>query len=124
MYIKLGRKIKKVSWIVVIVLVLSYAITVFMSRETVQTNQNIMLDEYCIWMLSKEVSSDYEDEMIKAQAVIVRTSVYHDIKEIEADDIELLQDMIMVSVNDAINQINKETEAKMGKYTQGMPGLF
>ena len=47
-----------------------------------------------------------------------------DLDQIEADDIELLQDMIMVSVNDAINQINKETEAKMGKYTQGMPGLF
>ena len=47
-----------------------------------------------------------------------------DIEQIEADDVELLQDMIMVSVNDAINQINKETEAKMGKYTQGMPGLF
>ena len=47
-----------------------------------------------------------------------------DLDEIEADDVELLQDMIMVSVNDAINQINKETEAKMGKYTQGMPGLF
>ena len=56
-----------------------------MSRETVHTNQNEMLDEYCIWRLAKEVSSDYEDEMIKAQAVIVRTTVYRDIKEIEAE---------------------------------------
>ena len=47
-----------------------------------------------------------------------------DLEQIEADDVELLQDMIVVAVNDAINQINKETEAKMGKYTQGMPGLF
>lgn len=47
-----------------------------------------------------------------------------DLEEIENDDVELLQDMIVVAVNDAINQINKETEAKMGKYTQGMPGLF
>ena len=47
-----------------------------------------------------------------------------DLAQIESDDVELLQDMIMVSVNDAINQINKETEAKMSKYTQGMPGLF
>ena len=46
------------------------------------------------------------------------------LEQIEADDVELLQDMIVVAVNDAINQINKETEAKMGKYTQGMPGLF
>ena len=55
---------------------------------------------------------------------IVKEDIKIDIEQIEADDVELLQDMIMVSVNDAINQINKETEAKMGKYTQGMPGLF
>lgn len=47
-----------------------------------------------------------------------------DLEKIEEDDIELLQDMIMVAVNDAINQINKETEQKMGAYTKGMPGLF
>ena len=43
---------------------------------------------------------------------------------LEADEIEMLQDMIMVAMNDAIKQIDKETENKMGKYTQGMPGLF
>jgi len=52
------------------------------------------------------------------------TDVKIDLEEIETDDIDLLQDMIMVAVNDAIKQINKETESKMGKYTQGMPGLF
>ena len=52
------------------------------------------------------------------------TDVKIDLDQIEADDVELLQDMIVVAVNDAISQINKETEAKMGKYTQGMPGLF
>ena len=35
-----------------------------------------------------------------------------------------LEDMIMVAFNDAIQQIDKETEEKMSKYTQGMPGLF
>lgn len=43
---------------------------------------------------------------------------------IESDDKEMLQDMIMLAVNDAITQIDKETEEKMGKYTQGLPGLF
>ena len=52
------------------------------------------------------------------------TDVKIDLAQIEEDDIELLQDMIVVAVNDAINQINKETESKMGKYSQGMPGLF
>ena len=43
---------------------------------------------------------------------------------LENDDIEMLQDMIMVAINDAMKQIDKETENKMGKYTQGMTGLF
>ena len=43
---------------------------------------------------------------------------------IENDDIEMLEDMIMVAVNDTLKQIEKETEEKLGKYTQGMPGLF
>lgn len=47
-----------------------------------------------------------------------------DMEQIENDDVELLQDMIVVALNDAMKQIDKETESKMGKYTQGMPGLF
>lgn len=45
-------------------------------------------------------------------------------KDLSSDDIEMLQDMIAVAINDAMNKIDKETENKMGKYTQGMPGLF
>jgi DNA-binding YbaB/EbfC family protein len=47
-----------------------------------------------------------------------------DMEQIEEDDVELLQDMITVAFNDAMKQIDKETESKMGKYTKGMPGLF
>ncbi len=43
---------------------------------------------------------------------------------IEKDDIEALEDMIMIAINDAMNQINKVTEEKMGAYTKGIPGLF
>lgn len=45
-------------------------------------------------------------------------------KDLSSDDIEMLQDMIVVAINDAMNKIDKETENKMGKYTQGIPGLF
>ena len=45
-------------------------------------------------------------------------------EEIEKDDIEMIEDMILVAVNDVINQIEKITNEKLGKYTQGMPGLF
>ena len=44
--------------------------------------------------------------------------------DLNLDDIEMLEDMIMLAFNDVMAKIDKETEDKMGKYTQGMPGLF
>lgn len=42
----------------------------------------------------------------------------------ELDDVEMLEDMLVVALNDAMKQIEVETENKLGKFTQGMPGLF
>ena len=42
--------------------------------------------------------------------------------EISNDDKEMIEDMLMVALNDAFNQIDKETEEKMGKYSSMMPG--
>ena len=47
-----------------------------------------------------------------------------DTKELNEDDIEMLEDMITVAINNAMSEIDKVTEEKMGKYTKGMPGLF
>jgi len=46
------------------------------------------------------------------------------VKEEALDDVEMLQDMIVIAVNNVMDQIDKVTEEKMGKYTKGMPGLF
>ncbi len=43
---------------------------------------------------------------------------------IEADDIEMLQDMILVAVNQAFKKVDEYTEQKMAKYGNMMPGLF
>ena len=42
---------------------------------------------------------------------------------IESDEVELLEDMIMVALNDAMKQIDDITEKKMGKFNS-IPGLF
>ena len=44
--------------------------------------------------------------------------------ELEKDDIEILEDMIVIAMNDAINKVNKEIEAKMGSQASGLQGLF
>lgn len=51
-------------------------------------------------------------------------SVKIDSDGLDKEDIEMLEDMIVVAINDANRQIDADTEAKLGKYTQGMPGLF
>ena len=45
---------------------------------------------------------------------------------VDPEDVEMLQDLIMVAVNDAISQADKFNEEKMGKLTGGIniPGLM
>lgn len=45
-------------------------------------------------------------------------------EQLEKEDIEMLEDILTVAINNAMKEIDKDTEQKMGKYTQGMPGLF
>ncbi|GCF92927.1 nucleoid-associated protein [Enterococcus florum] len=42
---------------------------------------------------------------------------------IDPEDPDMLQDMIILAVNDALTTISKETEQTMGKYTKGLPGF-
>ncbi|MGX6979726.1 YbaB/EbfC family nucleoid-associated protein [Vagococcus elongatus] len=42
---------------------------------------------------------------------------------IDPEDPEMLQDLVLTAVNHALTQIADETEATMGKYTQGLPGF-
>ena len=43
---------------------------------------------------------------------------------LEIEDIEMLEDMITIAVNNAFKSVDKMTEEKLGKFSQGMPGLF
>lgn len=42
---------------------------------------------------------------------------------LDADDIEMLQDMLVVAINSAMQQVDDMTEQKMGKFGN-MSGLF
>lgn len=45
---------------------------------------------------------------------------------VDPDDIEMLQDLVVVAVNEALKQSQTESQAEMGKITGGfnIPGLF
>ena len=51
-------------------------------------------------------------------------SIKIDADSLEKDDIEMLEDMLLVAINEAKSKYDKEMESKMGKYTQGIPGMF
>ena len=61
---------------------------------------------------------------VKAMGNKKITSIKISLEEAEKEDIEMIEDMVTVAVNDVLNQIEKTTNDKLGKYTQGMPGLF
>ena len=45
---------------------------------------------------------------------------------VDPDDVEMLQDLVMSAVNEAIRQMDESTNAQMSKITGGMnmPGMF
>lgn len=43
---------------------------------------------------------------------------------INIDDKEMLEDIILLAFNDTLTKVDKTTEEKMGKFTNGMPNIF
>lgn len=45
---------------------------------------------------------------------------------VDPDDIEMLQDLILAAMNEALKQVDELVEQDLGKFTKGMnvPGLF
>lgn len=45
---------------------------------------------------------------------------------VDADDVEMLEDLVLSAVNEALRKADEETSSKMGKLTGGLniPGLF
>lgn len=45
---------------------------------------------------------------------------------VDPDDIEMLQDMILAAINEALRSVDQMTEGEMGKLTGGLglPGMF
>lgn len=42
---------------------------------------------------------------------------------IDAEDPEMLQDLVLMAVNDVLTKVEKASEETLGKYTKGIPGF-
>lgn len=73
-------------------------------------------------------NTDYEISKsfvtIKAKGNKTITSIDINMDSLEKDDVEVLQDLIQVAINELFSNIDKDIEKKMGKFSNGMPGLF
>lgn len=96
--------------------------------------QNLMAQAKKMQSELKKIQSDLEKNTYegKSQLVTVVVNGKSEVVSIKIDketefsseDMELIEDMIMVAVNDAIGKAKKDKEAKLGKYSQGFSGLF
>lgn len=72
-----------------------------------------------------ETTFKYESENITVEIFGNNKLKKIEIKNSEIlNDKEILEDVITVAMNDVLNQIKKEKERKLGKFTNGLGGLF
>ena len=53
-----------------------------------------------------------------------RLKVHLDEDVVDPDDIEMLEDLIVAAVNEALGKVDEAAESNMSKFKGGMPGMF
>ena len=71
-----------------------------------------------------EGSSSLVTVKVKGSKELVEVKFLDGAKDLAADDISMLEDMIVLAINDAFSKVDKTTEEKMGKYSSMMNGLM
>lgn len=93
----MNRKFQKITIAAVFLFLVPYIITVFMNGSHMKKDTNsslkqvkvqsgnswkkVPLEEYFIGILAKEIDVAYEEEALKAQAILTRTNIYREISE-------------------------------------------
>ena len=77
---------------------------------------------------TKEIDSKvftYENQNITVECLGTNEIQKINIKNEDIlSDKEMLEDVILVAINDVLNQVVEEKNKKLGKYTNGLGGLF
>lgn len=91
-----------------------------MLRQAQKIQSEMMKEKKAI----DETLFEGNSELVTIKAYGNRNIESVSIKEEAMEDKEMLEDMLLIAFNDVISKIDKKTEEKMGKYTNGMSGLF
>jgi len=93
-----------------------------MMREAQKIQKEMMKEKDIIDSTIYEGESSFVKVKVNGKKEIVEIKIEQE--TLEKEDVEMLQDILQVAINEAMKKVDKDTEAKMGKYTKGMPGLF
>lgn len=93
-----------------------------MLKQAQKMQSDMMKEKSIIDETIYEGKSSLVSVKVKGTKEVVEVKIYAE--TLEKEDIEMLEDMILVAINEANKKIDNDTEQKMGKFTQGMPGLF
>lgn len=90
-----------------------------MQEDMVRLNQEMEEREYTSTVGGGIVSATVTGKK-ELRSVVIKPEA------VDPDDVEMLQDMVVAAVNEAMRQADTEMETEMGKITGGMsiPGLF
>jgi len=70
-----------------------------------------------------EGSSSLVNVVVNGKKDVVSVKINLD-EGLEKDDVEMLEDMLLVALNDALKKAEDDKERRMGKYSQGLTGLM
>lgn len=93
-----------------------------MMKQAQKLQKEMMSEKEKIDQMEFEGQSSFVTIKINGKKEVVNVKIEQE--TLEKEDIEMLEDMIVVAMNEAIKKVDKTTEQKMGKYTQGLPNIF
>ena len=82
-------------------------------KQAQSMQKNIMDSKAKIEAMNFEGSSELVSVTMNGKKELISVKIKNK-DTLEKDDLEILEDMIVIAVNDAINKINKEINDKMG----------
>ncbi len=97
-----------------------------MMKQAKQMQQQMLAIKEELKGMEFEASSGGGVVKVKVNGEQELTEVKINKEMVDTNDIEMLEDMLLVAVNDAINKSKEEAKNKLGALTGGLniPGLF
>ena len=87
-----------------------------MQKELTKTQEELEKTTY-------EGSSSLVNVVVNGKKELISIKINVE-NSIEKDEIELLEDMVLVAINDALKKADSDKEKKLSKYGSGLTGLI